>query len=123
MAKKPSFRDLFKKRATRGQIKLIKEPRTALRPVAKAEKLANPDKFSPNGNYLVRKSVKKVGARTVFVRKSDKQDWRINIHHGRAAKLRLVDMARVPKKEASRKALSRGACGALLPISGRPKSP
>jgi hypothetical protein len=86
--KKRSFRSVFKKRATPSQVRLIKEPRSKLRFVKKAEREANPDKFSPKGSYLVRKGVRKIGDKTPFVRTIDKQDWRVDVHHGRAARLR-----------------------------------
>jgi hypothetical protein len=87
---RPSFRALFKKRksTTPAQITLIKEPRSKLRFVTKAERAEHPELFSPKGSYLVRKSIKRIGKKTVFVRTSDKQDWRINVSHTKAAKLR-----------------------------------
>jgi hypothetical protein len=88
MSKRRSFRSLFKRRATPSQVRLVKEPRAKLRFVRKAEREANPDKFSPKGSYLVRKGVRKIGDKTPFVRTIDKQDWRIDVHHGRAARLR-----------------------------------
>jgi hypothetical protein len=70
---------------SRTRRRLLK-PETEVRRVTLVEKINNPEKFSLGGEYVVSKSVKKIGARTAFVTVSRRKDAIEGVSHGKAAK-------------------------------------
>jgi hypothetical protein len=75
---------------TRTQKHLLQAPRSGVRTVTKAERLANPDRFSARGDYFVSASIEHVGPRTAFVTKSRWKDVREGVSHATAAKQRAA---------------------------------
>lgn len=101
------------KKLTRSQRALLKRPRSELRSVTKAERLAHPGKFSPGGSYLVPRSIDKITARTASVTVSRRKDFDKGVSHSKAAKLHAQGLLEYKTAAAREQAAKTRAARAL----------